>query len=114
MKKTFLAIGMIVMLAIAVLVLTGCGEKEEEAKGIVGSWSYSPYGTEYTYTFNSDKTGSYSVSGTAMPFTYEDQGDKVTILYNGNTVPSTFAYRIEGNKLIIKDSFGTDVEYTKK
>ena len=49
-----------------------------------------------------------------MKFTYEDDGKKVSILYNGNTVASDFEYRIEGDKLIIKDSFGKDVEYKRK
>ena len=49
-----------------------------------------------------------------MKFTYEDDGKKVKILYNGNTIPGTYEYRIDGNKLIIKDSFGNDLEYTRK
>ena len=35
-------------------------------------------------------------------------------MYDGATMASEFEYRIEENKLIIKDSFGTDVEYVKK
>ena len=111
MKKTILLIGVIAVLAAALFVLTGCGEKKEEANTIIGSWQHT---SGYTYTFNNDKTGSYSLSGTEMKFTYEDKGDKVSILYTGNTQASEYAYRIEGNKLIIKDSLGSDVEYTKK
>ena len=41
-------------------------------------------------------------------------GEKVKITYVGNTTGSTYEYKIDGKKLIIKDSFGKDVEYTKK
>lgn len=100
------------MLGVAILALTGCGNKDE---GIVGSWSYSIYGsTEYVYTFNADKTGNYDAGGSVKNFTYEDKGYKVLIMYDGATMASEFEYRIEENKLIIKDSFGNDVEYVIK
>ena len=47
-------------------------------------------------------------------WTYEDDGTKVTILYNGDTASSTYEYTIEGNTLTIKDSFGNDVKYVKQ
>ncbi len=93
------------------------GEKADDAgkasKGaIVGSWEYTDGG--YTYTFNKDGTGSYSAGDTVMEFTYEDSGDKVSILYTGNTVASEYAYTISGDTLSIEDSFGDKVEYVKK
>lgn len=112
MKKTLLIAALIVMLVVAVFALTGCGNKDE---GIVGSWEYSGYGTtKYVYTFNADKTGNYDAGGSVKNFKYEDSGDKVTITYDGATMSNEFEYKIEGNKLIIKDSFGNDVEYVKK
>ena len=80
----------------------------------MGTWEYNQSGAVYAYSFKDDKTGLYSVYGSEIPFTYEDDGQKVTILYNGSTAASAFEYKIEGNKLIIKDSFGNDVEYVKK
>lgn len=114
MKKNILIITLAIMLLISIVVLTGCEDKKDE--GIVGSWSYNPYGsTEYIYTFNADKTGSYNAGGTVMDFTYEDDGTKVSILYTGNTVAGSYEYRIEdGKKLFIKDSFGSELEYDKK
>ena len=114
MKKNLIIFSVVAFLIVGLLILAGCGEKKDE--GIVGSWSYNPYGsTEYIYTFNADKTGSYSAGGTAMDFTYEDDGTKVSILYTGNTVASSYEYRIEeGKKLFIKDSFGSELEYDKK
>ena len=112
MKKTIMSVALIIMLAIAALVLTGCGDKKEEDKGVVGKWEYQ----SYVYTFNEDKTGNYDYgnSGNGMEFTYEDNGTELSITYKGNTSPLVLKYRKEGNKLIITDSFGKDVEYVKK
>ena len=113
MKRTLLAIGLVALLIACVFILAGCNKGEtQEAKGIIGSWEYVSGG--YTYTFNEDKTGSYVYGETKMEFTYEDDGSKVSMLYTGNTAPLELEYRIEGNKLIIKDSLGSDVEYVKK
>ncbi len=107
MKKIVKSIFVVSVVLCLVVVLSGCGKS---SKGIVGSWAHD----SYVYTFNSDKTGNYDISGSKMEFTYEDDGKKVSILFKGNTVASDFEYRIDGNKLIIKDSFGNDVEYIKK
>ena len=112
MKKVLLGL----LVIISVVLLTGCGKttKKTETKDntppIIGSWAHG----NYVYTFNSDKTGDYSYGETKMEFTYEDNGDELEILYTGNTVAGKFAYKIKGKKLIIKDSFGNDVEYIKK
>ena len=111
MKKRMVLITVIAVLVAALFTLTGCGEKKDEPKTIIGSWQHK---SGYTYTFNADKTGTYSIDGRYSEFTYEDKGDSVSILYYGNTKASEYEYRIEGNKLIIKDTFGSDVEYTKK
>jgi len=103
MKKSLLAIGLVVMLISCLFVLAGCGKKEE-SKGLVGSWEYTSGG--YVYTFNADKTGNYAYGESKKEFTYEDDGSKVSILYTGNTEPLELEYRIEGDKLIIKDSLG--------
>lgn len=104
MKKYIFVIALIL-----VLLTTACG-----AKGIVGKWKADGYSVDYYYIFNDDKTCAYEMSGVKMECTYEDDGTKVTILYKGNTNSNTFEYRIEGNTLIIKDSFGNDVKYTRK
>ena len=49
-----------------------------------------------------------------MPFTYEDDGESVKILFEGNTTPSTYKYRIEKDKLYFTDSFDKEIIYTKK
>ncbi|MBE6737131.1 MAG: hypothetical protein E7566_00535 [Ruminococcaceae bacterium] len=83
-------------------------ETPKEA-GLVGSW-VSEDMPDYVYVFNADGTGTYSV----LKFTYEDLGEKISILFDGNTVASEFEYTIEGNKLTLIDSFGEPVVYIKK
>ena len=113
MKKTLLAIGLVALLIVCIFMLAGCNkEGAQKTKGIIGSWEYVSGG--YTYTFNEDKTGSYVYGENKMEFTYENDESKVSMLYAGNTAPLELEYRIEGNKLIIKDSLGSDVEYIKK
>lgn len=97
---------------VALVTLVGCGSKDD-SNSIVGTWEYET-NSQYVYKFNKDKTGSYTAYGTEMKFTYEDKGTEVSILYDGNTNASTFEYRIEKNKLIINDSFGSEVTYIKK
>ncbi len=96
---------------IALVTFVGC-DKDSDSNSIVGSWKYES--GDYTYKFNADKTGSYTAYQTEMEFTYEDNGKEVSILYNGNTDASTYEYKIEGKKLIIKDSIGNDVVYIRK
>ena len=111
MKKTILSIGIIAILVAALFVLAGCGEKNEESKSIIGSWKNS---SGYTYTFNEDNTGTYSINGRYTEFTYEDNGDTVSISFYGRTKVSEYEYKIKVKKLIIKNSLGVDEEYTRK
>lgn len=106
MKRTFKCLLGVFIILVGTFALTGCGKDN----GLVGKWTHG----DYVYTFNNDKTGSYEYGSNKMKFTYKDNGKKVSILYDGNTNSNDFEYRIEGKKLIIKDSFGSDVEYIKK
>ena len=49
-----------------------------------------------------------------MNCTYEVDGDKLSILYTGNTAPFETTYKIEGDTLTIKDSLDSDVVYKRK
>ena len=93
------------------LVLVGCGKSDSSSSNsIVGKWALG----SYVYTFNADNTCSYDASGTLMKCTYTTDGDKLSILYDGNTDPFETTYSIDGNKLNVRDSFGNDTIYTRK
>lgn len=92
---------------------TGEETKEAEKITIVGKWESKDMGDVF-YNFNEDGTGSYSFFGSEMKFTYEDDGEAVTIQYENTTEPNVFKYNIEGKTLNIEDSFGEIVEYVKK
>ena len=106
MKKVTLVL---VMLLVSMLVLTGCKGKEKIKETIIGSWNSEGY----IYTFNNDNTGSYSYKETSMPFTYEDNSDKVVIQFDGSENINTYHYRFENGNLIMKNNFNEDVTYTK-
>ena len=91
--------------------LVGCGKGNKSKNPIVGKWAYS---SNFVYTFNEDKTCEYNAAGTIMKCTYEIDGDNISILYEGNTIASSYEYKIKGKKLIIKDSLGNDVTYIRK
>jgi len=87
-------------------------EVTKEAETIYGSWECIDYAGAI-YTFNEDGTGSYTFAGASMDFEYTDDGNAVTILYPGNTVPSTYKYTVEDDKLNIEDSVESIVVYEK-
>jgi len=92
------------------LFLVGCGKKNS----IIGKWETKLGGYNFVYTFNEDKTCSYDAAGKLMKCTYEIDGDKISILYDGDTSPFETTFSIEGNKLNVRDSNGNDTFYTKK
>lgn len=97
----------VVTCIIAVVLITNNNKKDP----LIGSWANG----SYVYTFNEDGTCSYGYgSAGAMNCTYKTDGDKISILYDGNTAPFETTYKIEGNQLNVIDSFGKDTIYTKK
>ena len=40
--------------------------------------------------------------------------NKISILYDGSEEPLVLDYKLEGNTLIIVDSFGSEVKYEQK
>lgn len=92
--------------------LVACGGKAE-APTIIGSWESVDI-SGAIYTFEEGGKGGYTFAGAFVDFTYEDDGTAVTIQYPNSDAPNVFKYTIEGNKLLIEDSFGSIVEYKKK
>lgn len=104
MKKFFLG----VFLLLSLLLITGC------KKSIVGKWRAIETKNNYYYIFNKDNTCSYEMAAARLDCSYEDNGEKLTIVFKGNKKATTYKYRFEGNILIIQDDTGKDNKFTKK
>ena len=108
--KRFLKVFSIVF--IACITLTGCGKKEKKDP-IVGKWEYESMSSIY-YVFKEDGTGSYTFGGATKKFTYKIDGNKISILYDGDTNSFDTTFEINDKDLNVKDSFGNDTIYKKK
>ena len=108
MKKYLLS----VLLLLCVFTLVGC-TKEEKKDPIIGKWEAKLGTYSYVYTFNEDKTCEYNAAGTIMKCTYTIDGDKISILYDGNTVSFDTTFEITNDKLNVRDSNGKDTFYDK-
>lgn len=123
MKKIIVTLLAITLLTGALFALTACGNEgtkgnetssvsdSNQTPSIVGEWKYQ--GMEFIYTFNEDGTGEYNAAGTLMPFTYKIDGDKISILYDGNTDPFETTFSIDGDTLNVVDSVGNDTLYKR-
>ena len=76
-----------------------------DRSALIGSWAYEE-DENFIYTFNANGTGSYTVYGETVDFTYTDNGSSVEIVFDD--APGTFDYTIDGNTLVLVDSTGTD------
>ena len=109
MKKCFKILSIVLITCVA---LTGCGKKEKKDP-IVGKWVYESMDSIY-YKFNEDGTGSYTFGGATKKFTYKIDGNKISILYDGDNVSFDTTFEIKDKTLNVKDSFGSDTIYKKK
>ena len=92
---------------------------ENQTNSIVGVWKY--YDPEYPgmsssidfiYAFNADGTGTYTMSTSVMPFTYETNGNTLTINYEDSGTFET-EFELNGDVLNVKDSSNADTLYKK-
>jgi len=97
-----------IFILLLLVVITGC------KKSIIGKWKAIETNNEYYYMFNKDKTCSYEMTVARLDCTYEEDGEKLTILYKGNEKPKTYQYRFDGSTLIIRDDTGKDNKFTKE
>ncbi len=101
---------------VAVMMMLFCSCSSDAS--IVGDWtaeiSESGITVTTTYTFNEDNTGKISVMGVDVKFTYEIDGDKITIKSEalGEEVNETMTYSLDGDKLTIT-SEGETLEFTR-
>ncbi len=86
---------------------------ETDTQPLAGQWQSEKL-PEYVYTFKADGTGQYDMAGNVLNLTYTTEDGKITITFlaEGYT-PVTLEYVLEGDRLNIKDSFGTDTFYVK-
>ena len=127
MKKMGKVFTIIMLICVTIFTFVGCdngsGSSSSSNVGssitsnsknpIVGSWKYEYIGYAFVYTFNGNGTGKYDAAGTEMQFTYTTDGNKISILYNGDSAPFETEYSIDGDTLNIIDSFGTDTLYQR-
>ena len=106
MKRIIKRVLLVVIIMMAITFLAGCGKK----KPIVGSWVYN----NYVYTFKANNKGEYVINSTKMKFKYEDNGEELSIYFDDDDIPMILPYKIDGKNLIIYDSLGKEIVYTKK
>ena len=119
-NNKFVVIGVCAAVVLLIVIaLIGTIIANSQPKGLVGRWEAEGY-SSFAYIFEKENgdhefKGSYEAYGGKRNFTYEDKGDSVSIKYDGDTTAGTYKYRIEDNKkLIIADSFGSEVTYLRK
>ena len=96
---------MLIVVIVSLFAITACGKKS-----LVGTWKSG----DFTYVFNKDKTGSYNAFGIELNFTYETKKNVVTITEIESKMSVDYEYKVKGKTLIIKDSYGKDIEYKKE
>lgn len=97
-----------IFILLLLVVITGC------KKSIIGKWKAIETNNEYYFVFNKDKTCSYEMTVARLDCTYEEDGEKLTILYKGNEKAKTYQYRFDGSTLIIRDDTDKDNKFTKE
>ena len=139
MKKTLVTILVIVLLIAGLFTLTACDKTKEDNSNeitldsesnndyneeilevgsnspeeIIGQWKNHSYGYDFIYTFEDDGKGNYNAAGKDMPFTYTIDGNKISILYDGDTESFDTTFSIDGDTLNVVDSMGEDTLYEK-
>ena len=108
MSRVVRRIGIIAVFVLVIGVFPGCGKKES----VVGTWE----GDDYTYTFNSDGTGTQQIGQISIPITsYEAKDGKlsITISFLGTEETDEYTYTIKKDVLSLSDGDNT-VELNKK
>ncbi len=88
-------------------------ETKNSSGSIVGVWVGATDG-EFYYSFNADKTGSFTMGDEIKTFKYKDKGDTVVITFDGNSKEHEYKYTIENNVLTIENDYGVTEKYNWK
>ena len=117
MKKKYL---LLIALFVSVLVVTGCGKKENE---LIGTWSghsnevSEEYQMEATFIFESEGKVTYKNSyGTNTTGTYKIKDNIVTIEVSAWDKAKEYKFKIDGDKLdlIAQDDYSPSYEGLEK
>lgn len=127
MKKSIRLLAVVSVLAV-LCAFAGCNKNDSETgksstvsavseqsanDPIVGKWQSEKL-PDYVYTFNADGTGQYDMAGNILELTYTTEDGKITISFTADGyTPVTLNYELDGDKLNIKDSFGSDTFYLR-
>lgn len=89
---------------------------DKKSNSVIGSWRYTDKDVPEltaTYTFNEDGTGQYDIAGQIMKLTYKVDGDKLSITFEGQSIPMDVEYKVSDDTLKIKDITDEYIEYKK-
>ena len=110
--KTLLSVLVVLMLAVT---LSGCGSKVDSK--LVGTWEFQDqdkYPIEAVFVFGEDGKGTQLLGESVTLFSYETKDSVLYITYEGDTDVFESPYSFEGDTLVIVDSFGDSMHYTRK
>ena len=140
MEKKLLSMMTIVLMALVCTTFTSCGDdKDEDNKTvkspILGTWVISESGSDWSSTktiiFNSNGTGTQSISGYAtenkkresysysQSFTYNILSDRLLQVHFEvgelyfKAVDKVWAYSVSGNQLTINDGYDVGKDYSE-
>lgn len=83
-----------------------------EASELVGTWIERDSSWDDTYTFNADGTG-FLVSGPEYPFTYEVNGDVLTLTYDVDD-EEVFTISVNGDVITLVDRFYEEIFWDRQ
>ena len=110
MKKI---ITVLLALSLGVISFSGCTKKDppkEPDNPIVGEWEYE--GGGYVYIFRPDGTGTYNYLEYSQDFTYETEGNVLTLSFEDSD-PRSLEFKLDGDTLTLTNNSG-DVVYNRK
>ena len=106
MFKRVFALALVLAMSLS---LVACGGSIE------GTWSIEEDGIKGSWTFEDDGKGEMSIGGMSVDFTYETDGDELTITTElmGEKSEDTYTYEIDGDTLTLKND-DEKIELTKE
>ena len=104
--KRVLALALVLVMSLS---LVACGSSIE------GTWSVEEDGVKGSWTFEDEGKGKMSIGGMSVDFTYETDGDELTITTElmGQKSEDTYTYEIDGDTLTLKND-DEKLELTKE